>query len=112
MLQAIKLRGHADPKRFYKSNDTKELPKYFVVGTEVDAARSASGRLAVGGGVESQAMGTANRKKAKGTSLLSQLLKDNQVQDFAKRKAWEHNAKRARVRVSATGRKTKKEGKR
>jgi len=30
-LQIIKLRNVLDPKRFYKKDDSKELPKYFEV---------------------------------------------------------------------------------
>jgi hypothetical protein len=30
-LEVLQMRGALDPKRFYKKNDTKELPKYFQV---------------------------------------------------------------------------------
>merc|ERR1712232_815877 len=42
-LKALKLRAHIDPKRFYKGNDSKELPKYFAVATEVGGGMAATG---------------------------------------------------------------------
>ncbi|KAM9129848.1 deoxynucleotidyltransferase terminal-interacting protein 2 [Pangshura tecta] len=36
-LKALKMRASMDPKRFYKKNDRDGLPKYFQVGTVVDA---------------------------------------------------------------------------
>merc|ERR1719335_158024 len=82
MLMALQLRGVAHKDRFYKGNDGKELPKYFAIGTEVPHT---GGALRVGGGAESQAMGTANRRHRKGRSLLSELLRDTSVTEFANR---------------------------
>ena len=31
-LKAIRLRAYMDPKRFYKGNDTNELPTHFHIG--------------------------------------------------------------------------------
>lgn len=31
-LEVLQMRGAMDPKRFYKKNDHKELPKYFQIG--------------------------------------------------------------------------------
>lgn len=36
-LQAIMLRKHLDPKRFYKKNDFKEVPKFFQIGTVLNS---------------------------------------------------------------------------
>jgi len=36
-LKAIKFRNQIFPKRFYKSNDSDNLPKYFQIGTVVDS---------------------------------------------------------------------------
>lgn len=35
-LRILKMRGALDPSRHYKKNDTKELPKYFQVGTVIE----------------------------------------------------------------------------
>ena len=37
-MRLLKLRGTYDPKRFYKTEDTSKLPKYFQVGTVVEGA--------------------------------------------------------------------------
>ncbi|KAK2705280.1 deoxynucleotidyltransferase terminal-interacting protein 2-like [Artemia franciscana] len=36
-LEIIQMRSILDPKRFYKKNDMKVLPKYFQVGTIIDS---------------------------------------------------------------------------
>lgn len=36
-LKAIKFRNQIFPKRFYKNNDSENLPKFFQIGTVVDA---------------------------------------------------------------------------
>ena len=35
-LETLQMRGALDPKRFYKKNANKELPKYFQVGRYVN----------------------------------------------------------------------------
>ena len=35
-LEVLQMRGALDPKRFYKKNTNKELPKYFQVGRYVN----------------------------------------------------------------------------
>ena len=35
-LEVLKMRDALDPKRFYKKNSSKELPKYFQVKTNVE----------------------------------------------------------------------------
>ncbi|XP_031570233.1 deoxynucleotidyltransferase terminal-interacting protein 2-like [Actinia tenebrosa] len=37
-LKLLKLRNVLDPKRHYRKNDSKELPKYFQIGTIVEGA--------------------------------------------------------------------------
>jgi hypothetical protein len=37
-LEVLQMRSALDPKRFYKKNDLKVLPKYFQVGQVVDSA--------------------------------------------------------------------------
>merc|ERR1711874_284400 len=36
-LEIVQIRGALDPKRFYKKNDWKTLPKYYQIGTVVDS---------------------------------------------------------------------------
>lgn len=36
-LKAIKFRNQIFPKRFYKNNDSENLPKYFQIGTVVES---------------------------------------------------------------------------
>merc|ERR1712080_720323 len=37
-VELLRMRGVLDPKRFYKKNDSDEIPKYFQIGTVVDSA--------------------------------------------------------------------------
>uniref|UniRef100_A0A1E1XC18 Putative acidic 82 kd protein mrna n=1 Tax=Amblyomma aureolatum TaxID=187763 RepID=A0A1E1XC18_9ACAR len=37
-LEVLRMRHVLDPKRFYKKNDLKDLPKYFQMGTVMDSA--------------------------------------------------------------------------
>jgi len=71
-LKAIKLRSAADPKRFYKANDTNELPKYFTFATEVGGGMAAAGEKATQREVHAHS----------GKSLLSSMMKDEKVQEF------------------------------
>ncbi|KAH7423513.1 hypothetical protein KP509_12G058700 [Ceratopteris richardii] len=71
-LQLVKLRGVLDPKRHYKAEDSRGLPKYFQVGTVVGGpADFYSGRL------------TKREQKA---SLASELLADSSLSAYRKRK--------------------------
>lgn len=76
-LAAIRLRRYAYKDKFMKSSDSKEIPNRFQIGTVVGG-----GIQAVGGGKESQAAGTANRKKKRGISHLRDLLHDDTVKDW------------------------------
>lgn len=71
-LQLLKLRGVVDPKRHYKADDSKGLPKYFQVGTVVGGpADFYSGRLT---------------KKEQKSSLADELLSDSLLTAYRKRK--------------------------
>merc|ERR1711957_412289 len=41
-LKAIKMRGALDAKRFYKGNDSRELPTHFHMATEVGGGMAAA----------------------------------------------------------------------
>ena len=67
-LQLIRMRGALDPKRFYRSSDSKKaLPKYFQLGTVVEGALD--GRLT---------------KKERKASILEELMSDDKVRGRAK----------------------------
>lgn len=74
-LIAIKLRGSYDPKRFYKSNDSKELPTHFVIGTEIGGGMAPAGEKA-----------TSSRK---GKTFLEQILADEKAQEWTSKKAYD-----------------------
>jgi hypothetical protein len=76
-LAAIRLRRFAYKDKFMKSSDSKDIPSRFQIGTVVGG-----GLQAVGGGRESQAAGTWNRKQKKGKSHLMNLLHDDTVKDW------------------------------
>ena len=76
-LAAIRLRRFAYKDKFIKGSDTKDIPTRFQIGTVVGG-----GLVAVGGGSESQAAGTVNRKKKSGKSHLMSLLKDDTVKNW------------------------------
>eukprot|EP00742_Colponemidia_sp_Colp-10_P007185 GILJ01007719.1.p1 GENE.GILJ01007719.1~~GILJ01007719.1.p1 ORF type:complete len:215 (-),score=39.00 GILJ01007719.1:137-739(-) len=71
-LKALKLRAFYDPKRFYKSNETKELPKYFHIG-----------RVIEGTGEFYSARLTNKERKNR---LVDELLEDDKVRKYTKRK--------------------------
>ncbi|XP_061351075.1 rRNA-processing protein fcf2-like [Gastrolobium bilobum] len=76
-LKLLKLRGAIDPKRHYKKGDSKSktLPKYFQVGTIVDSPLDFfSGRLT---------------KKERKASLADELLSDQNLAAYRKRKVRE-----------------------
>lgn len=71
-LQLLKLRNVVDPKRHYKTDDGKGLPKYFQVGTVIEpAAEFYSGRLT---------------KKERKPTIADELLSDSAFQQYRKRK--------------------------
>ncbi|CEM06432.1 unnamed protein product [Vitrella brassicaformis CCMP3155] len=82
-LLALRLRGVADPKRFYKGQDSKKLPTHFHIAKVVEG-----GMPGVGGGRESIARGALSRRRNRrgGESLLSDLLKSAEVDKWSKRK--------------------------
>jgi len=71
-LQLLKLRNVVDPKRHYKADDAKGLPKYFQVGTVIEPAEEFySGRLT---------------KKERKPTIADELLSDSAFQQYRKRK--------------------------
>jgi hypothetical protein len=76
-LAAIRLRRFAHKDKFMRSADSKTIPTRFQIGTMIGG-----GLQAVGGGKESQAAGTANRKRKSGKSHLLGLLHDDSVKDW------------------------------
>ncbi|CAN6476269.1 unnamed protein product [Victoria cruziana] len=69
-LEILKLRNVIDPKRHYKKSDSKQLPKYFQVGTE-PMSEFFSSRL--------------TRRQRKST-LTDELLSDRAFHQYRKRK--------------------------
>merc|ERR1712088_839398 len=81
-LEVLQMRGALDPKRFYKKNASKELPKYFQVGRYVNnPVEFYSDR------------GTAKNKKK---SLVDELMADAEFQRYNKRKYTEIIADKAK----------------
>lgn len=72
-LQALKLRAYFDPKRFYKSNDSKALPTHFAIGTMVGGGLASAGEHA-----------RPETKAGSGRSFLSELLRDDKAQDWTR----------------------------
>ncbi|CAG8446943.1 16822_t:CDS:2 [Acaulospora morrowiae] len=71
-LQVIKLRDVLDPKRFYKKDSSKTIPKYFQVGTIIEGPTEFySSRLP--------------RKERKQT-IVDELMADDQAKKYYKRK--------------------------
>mmetsp|Transcript_18400 Transcript_18400/g.21187 ORF Transcript_18400/g.21187 Transcript_18400/m.21187 type:complete len:201 (+) Transcript_18400:39-641(+) len=71
-LLMLKLRGHLDPKRQYKGNDSKKLPNYYQIGTILDGGDEfRSSRIPKG--------------QRKGT-LVEQFLQEDKNLNFTKKK--------------------------
>uniref|UniRef100_A0A1A9WET9 Fcf2 domain-containing protein n=1 Tax=Glossina brevipalpis TaxID=37001 RepID=A0A1A9WET9_9MUSC len=71
-LKILKMRSVLDPKRFYKKNDLKVLPKYFQIGT-----------------VQHSPLDYYNERdvrKNKKRTLVDELLADSEAQTYTKRK--------------------------
>ena len=81
-LEVLQMRGALDPKRFYKKNANKELPKYFQVGQYVNSP------------VEFYSdRGTSKNKKK---TLVDELMADAEFQRYNKRKYTEIIADKAK----------------
>jgi len=95
-LAAIRLRRYAYKDKFMKSSDSKGIPTRFQIGTMVGG-----NVIAAGAGSESQAAGTANRKKKSGKSHLSNLLHDETVKEWLHKNIEKrHNVARPRSKHS------------
>lgn len=71
-LQVIRMRSVLDPKRFYKKNDLKTLPRYFQIGKVIDSHLDYySGRLT---------------KKERKKTIVDELMTDAQFSKYNKRK--------------------------
>jgi len=82
-LKILQMRKFADPKRFYRSNDSDKLPTHFHVGVEV------------GGGLSGRRIGadtavvdstSAKRRRRRGKSYVSELLRDEELGSWTRRK--------------------------
>ena len=71
-LQAILLRRHLDPKRFYKKNDFKEVPKFFSIGTVISPA--------------DEPVSYHIEKEKRNKSLVEQLLAEDEQISFSRKK--------------------------
>eukprot|EP00928_Gymnodinium_smaydae_P036864 TRINITY_DN256_c1_g2_i1.p2 TRINITY_DN256_c1_g2~~TRINITY_DN256_c1_g2_i1.p2 ORF type:complete len:294 (-),score=80.31 TRINITY_DN256_c1_g2_i1:108-902(-) len=81
-LRAIKLRANVDPKRFYKGNDSKELPKYFAMATEIPGGMRPAGERA-----------TREPRPGSGRTFLGSILGDEKVQEWTRGKWGEVGAR-------------------
>merc|ERR1739844_521746 len=81
-LETLQMRGALDPKRFYKKNSNKELPKYFQVGRYVNSP------------VEFYSDRGSGKNKKK--SLVDELMADAEFQRYNKRKYTEIIADKAK----------------
>ncbi|KAM7303494.1 deoxynucleotidyltransferase terminal-interacting protein 2 [Ixodes scapularis] len=86
-LQVLRMRRVLDPKRFYKKNDLKDLPKYFQVGTVMDSP--------------TDFYHARVPKKDRKQTLVEELLADAQFRSFNKKKYQEAMAKQQRVSKKA-----------
>ena len=68
-LKVLQMRGSIDPKRFYRASATREIPKYFQVGTIVEGA--AERKLS---------------KKEKNRTMFGELLSDDAIRARARSK--------------------------
>ena len=106
-LEVLQMRNVADPKRFYKKNDLKVLPKYFQVGQVIDAPAD----------FYSDRVPNKLRKK----TLVDELMADAEFKKFNKRKYAEiiekkeqtdrRHAAAARKRNRAEAKRRKREAK-
>ncbi|KAI8898728.1 Fcf2 pre-rRNA processing-domain-containing protein [Globomyces pollinis-pini] len=90
-LHIIKSRHVLDPKRHYKRDNTKGLPKFFQIGSIIGGPTDYYNRL--------------TRKEQKQT-LVQEIMQDSKTQGYIKRKMEEVVAKRSHV--TRGGRKKKR----
>lgn len=96
-LQALKLRGSLDPKRFYKANDSKALPTHFQFATET------GGGLAPAGLAPNPEVNWNS-----GRSFLSSILRDSKSQEWTTKKHGEVGARGEAAYNSGHGKPGKK----
>jgi len=93
-LEILKLRKYANPSRHYRGNDSNKLPTHFHIGVEVGG-----GLQAVGANTNvTDTMGMVGAKKRKGISFAKQLIGDDTVQSWTRRRTkvvneWGQNGK-------------------
>lgn len=92
-LRALKNRAFLDPKRFYKANDSKELPKYFTFATEVGGGMAATGERPT----------VHEPHPLSGKSFISQALGDETAYTFGEKKRVDAMAKAAASKRSGHG---------
>ena len=83
-LKAIKFRNQIFPKRFYKGNDSENLPKYFQIGTVVDSNGVGNVRDRL-------------TKKQQKRTIAQQFLMDDDANQFSKRKYEKLNDSKRRM---------------
>ncbi len=93
-IKAIRMRSTLDPKRFYKNNDMKALPKFVQVGTVVESA--------------ADFYHSRVPKKQRKQTIVEELLADAQTRRYNKRKYMELQEKRMRWHKGDKGKKRKK----
>ncbi|XP_033643209.1 deoxynucleotidyltransferase terminal-interacting protein 2-like [Asterias rubens] len=95
-IRAIRMRSSLDPKRFYKHNDMKALPKFVQVGTVVESA--------------ADFYHSRVPKKQRKQTIVDELLADAETRRYNKRKYMELQEKRSRWHKGkkGTGKKRKK----
>lgn len=81
-LEVLQMRGALDPKRFYKKNPNKELPKYFQMGQYVNSPLDYH---------------TDKHQGKKKKSLVDELMADAEFQRYNKRKYSEIIAEKAKT---------------
>ncbi|XP_015680412.1 deoxynucleotidyltransferase terminal-interacting protein 2 isoform X3 [Protobothrops mucrosquamatus] len=93
-LKALKMRAAIDPKRFYKKNDRKGLPRHFQVGTIVDSpADFYHARIP---------------KKERKKTIVDELLTDSEFRRYNKRKYQDIMAEKEALAAGKKNRKKKK----
>lgn len=92
-LKTIKFRNQIFPKRFYRGNDSANLPQYFQIGTVVD---DGPGRKKL----------TKNQSKKR---IAQQFLLDDEAAGFSKRKYETINDKKRRMGLKKAQLKKRKE---
>ncbi|XP_070602601.1 deoxynucleotidyltransferase terminal-interacting protein 2 isoform X2 [Erythrolamprus reginae] len=93
-LKALQMRAAIDPKRFYKKNDRKGLPKYFQVGTIVDSP--------------SDFYHARVPKKERKKTIVDELLADSEFRRYNKRKYQDIIAEKEAFAAGKKNRKKKK----